>query len=255
MKAAEKIPCSVVMIIQNEEQSLPKVLDSVQDFEEIIVVDSESTDRTEAVAQQFGAKVFSRPFDNFAAQKNFALKQASREWIFSLDADELPDAELIRSIAEMIKAPRSNTTGYRIRRRNRHFGRELIWGGQGTDFPIRIFQKGKGIFSGMVHEKVQVQGKIRTLKGKLSHESNRTVSDYLQKLSHYTELEAKAARRQRAQSSFWHWGLKPFLRFFYTYFLRLGFLDGFEGFLFHSLSSFYLTVKEVRLTEESARNL
>ena len=254
MTAARKIPCSVLMITQNEEQDLPKVLDLVKGFEEIIVVDSESTDRTEAVAQEFGAKVFSRAFDNFAAQKNFALKQASREWIFSLDADELPDAKLIRSISKMIKAPRSNTVGYRIRRRNRHFGRELIWGGQGADFPVRVFQKDKGIFEGMVHEKARVQGKIGTLKGELSHESNQTVSEYLEKLSRYTTLEAKAAQQKRNQSSFWHWGVKPALRFLYTYFFRLGFLDGFEGFLFHGLSSFYLVAKEVRLAEEAEKN-
>ena len=242
------------MITKNEEQSLPKVLDSVKGFEEIIVVDSESTDRTEAIAQEFGAKVFSRRFDHFAAQKNFALKQASREWTFSLDADELPNAELIRSIAEIVKNPPANKVGYRVCRRNKHFGRELIWGGQGTDFPIRFFRKERGVFVSIVHEKAEVQGKIGTLKGKLFHESNRTVSEYLQKLAHYTELEAKAVSQKRARSSFWHWGLKPFLRFLYTYFLRLGFLDGFEGFLFHSLSSFYLTVREVRLTEAAVRN-
>ena len=253
MSAARKIPCSVVMITKNEEQSLPKVLDSVKGFEEIIVVDSESADRTEAVAQEFGAKVCTRRFDNFAAQKNFALKQASCEWIFSLDADELPDAELILEIAEMIKNPSADTAGYRIRRTNRHFGRELIWGGQRTDFPIRVFQKDKGIFSGMVHEKARVQGKIGMLKGKLSHESNRTVNEYLEKLSRYTTLEAKATQQKRNQSSFWYWGIKPCLRFLYTYFFRLGFLDGFEGFLFHSLSSFYLTAKEVRLVEEAGR--
>lgn len=250
-----KIPCSVILITKNEEQNLPRVLDSLEDFEEVLVVDSESTDRTQALARERGAKVFTRHFDNFAAQKNFALEQASQEWVFSLDADESPDRQLIQSIALLTKDHSARAAGYRVRRRNIHFGRELKWGAQGADFPVRVFQKAKGKFSGIVHECVKVSGKTEPLKGELLHESSRTVSAYLQKLSHYTELEAKAANQKRTQSSFWHWGLKPFLRFLYTYFLRLGFLDGFEGFLFHSLSSFYLTVKEVRLTETAAENL
>ncbi len=242
------------MIVKNEEQNLLRLLPALEDFREIIIVDSTSDDSTARIARSWGGSVMSRPFDNFANQKNFAVEQATSEWVFSLDADEFPDQELLRSLKdELTRGEKSKISGYRIQRKNVHFGRELKWAGQGKDYPLRVFKKKSGRFVGPVHEYVKIQGLVARLKGCLIHKSNQSVGDYLEKLVLYSRLEAESTKQERKGTSGWHWGLKPILRFIYFYVFRLGFLDGFEGFVFHSLSSFYLVMKEGRLSEESGR--
>lgn len=247
------IPASVVLITQNEEKTLADTLHSVKEFAEIIVVDSQSKDRTREVARQMKAKVFVRPFDNFANQKNFAVGKAEHDWVLSLDADERPDPLLMDGIRKGMSRDSGPLDGYAIRRRNFHFGRELRWGGQGDDWPVRFFRKSKGKLVNSVHEKVVVQGRTGRLPGFLLHESTKSVGDYLKKFSLYTGLEAESLRQKGRRPSAWDWGIKPFLRFLYVYLFRLGFLDGFEGFLFHSLSSFYLVIKQARLAEFSVK--
>ncbi len=249
--ASEKIDCSVVMIVKNEEQNLLRLLASLTEFREVMIVDSASSDSTVRVARAWGAKVINRPFDNFADQKNFAVEQGGCDWVFSLDADEFPDKELLGALKEELdKQEKFQSPAYRIKRKNFHFGRELKWAGQGNDFPLRIFRKGKGKFVGPVHEHLEIKGLMGTLPGALIHESNQSAGDYLDKLVLYSGLEAGTAQQKRNQTNVWHWGIKPALRFIYFYFFRLGFLDGFEGFLFHSLSSFYLVAKEGLINEE-----
>ena len=243
------IPASAILITKNEERNLARTLESVKDFREIVVVDADSSDRTREIAKGFGARVFTRSFDDFSAQKNFALNQATGEWIFSLDADEVPDEQLIQSIQAVLQNGAQTEAAYAVHRRNLHFGRELRWGGQGRDFPVRLFRKDRGRFTHPIHEVVEVDGKVGRLAGTLLHVSNQSVGEYLEKLSQYTGLEAQVLKQSGKKISFWDWGFKPFARFFYTYFLRLGFLDGFEGFLFHALSSFYLAIKYCRVSE------
>ena len=245
------IQASVLLITKNEERSLPKTLASLKEFSEILVVDGESGDRTREIAHQFGARVFRRPFDHFANQRNFALERASRDWILWIDADEVANPELLGAIREVVAQKKGSPSGYRIHIRTSHFGRELRWGDQGQFRPVRFFRKQKGHFAGSIHEFVQVEGEIGSLPGALLHESNPTVKDYLEKLRLYTSLEAKTWKESGRSISFWHWGCKPFLRFLYVYFLRFGFLDGFEGFLFHALSSFYSVLKQARANELS----
>lgn len=243
------IQASAVLITKNEERALSKTLLSLQEFKEIIVVDAESQDKTREIAKEFRARVFVRPFDNFADQKNFGIEQANCDWVFSVDADEIPDPELIGAIKKVAERGDIQEAGYKVKVRNFHFGRELCWGGQGKDWHLRFFQKKTGRFVSSIHEYVRAKGRIGYLPGSLLHENIDTVSEYLKKLVFYTELEARNLKKKGQRTSFWKWGLKPFARFIYYYFFRLGFLDGFEGFLFHALSSFYLVMKEVRLAE------
>ena len=247
------IPVSVIMIAKDEEKNLPQTLSALRDFAEIVLVDGESRDRTREIAEQFKARVFVRPFDHFSNQKNFALGKATQPWVFSLDADELPDEKLIESIRRIVEDPSRKAVAYRTCRKNAQFGRELKMGAQGKDFPLRFFKKAKGRFVHPVHEMVQAEGPVGTLEGSLLHQSSQSVSDYLGKLAHYTGLEAAALKASGKKITFWDWALKPWAQFFYRYFLCLGFLDGFEGFLFHALSSFYLVIKYARALEETSR--
>lgn len=243
------IHASVVMITKNEAAHLPRALNALRDFEEIIIVDSQSTDRTREIAASLGASVFIRPFDNFSNQKNHALEKASHPWVFSMDADELPDETLINAMRSMTEKTTAKA-GYVVRRRNYHFGRELRWGGQGRDFPIRFFKKEKARFTQPIHEYVKVQGEVGHLSGSLLHESNRSTSEYLTKLSQYSILEAELLKGRGKRITFFDWGVKPVARFLNVYFLKLGFLDGFEGFLFHALSSFHMIVRQCLAIKE-----
>lgn len=243
------LSASVILITKNESARLFNMLSPLKEFGEVIVVDSESTDTTREIAVQMGAKVFVRSFDDFSSQKNFALAQATQPWVLSLDADETPDTELVASIRTVVQNQTDGIIAYQVRRKNIHFGRELKWGGQSSDAPLRLFRRDRGHFIRPIHEVIQVDGKTGVLKGTLIHETNASVEGYLKKLVQYTTLEARLMKEQGKKPTFVDWAIKPALRFVMTYFLKLGFLDGYEGLLFHALSSFYYSFKYVRLKE------
>ena len=245
----KRIPVSAVLIAKDEEKNLAKTLHSLKDFAEIVLVDGESTDRTVEVARGFGARVFVRPFDDFASQKNYAVSQAGCDWVFSIDADEAPDSRLIDSVREVTEGF-SEFNGFYIRRRNFNFGKELHFAGQGHEEVRRFFRRGKAWFEQPIHEKLVVEGKIGRLSGELLHFSSSSVAEYLRKLDLYTDLEARWLIAKGFRPTGYHVALKPLLRFLYFYFIRLGFLDAWEGFLYHSFSSFYLSLKCARILEK-----
>lgn len=233
---------SVALIVKNEEKKIEKCLRAVSWADEIIVVDSGSKDRTVMIAEQLKAKVFTRHFDNFCNQKNYAIEQAASDWVLCLDADEIVTPELSVSIQRVL-ADQAEISGYFIRRQNFIFGRRLRFGGQGEDWILRLFEKGKGQYQQIVHETLSVEGSMSRLQGDLLHFSTANVQEYHAKMNLYTGLEAKLMRERGDRYSVLKQWLYPPLRFFYYYFIRLGFLDGREGFLFHFLSSKYYWTK------------
>lgn len=239
---------SVVLIVTNEENRIESCLRNLSWADEIVVVDGGSRDRTVEIAKLFTPNVFQREFDHFSNQKNYGVDQASGEWILSLDADERLTPELRDSILEVVRKE-TVWDGFYLMRTNFLFGRPLRFAGQRQEKILRLFRKGKGRFVQPIHEKVVLQEKVGELQGELIHESSPTVSEYLKKLRLYTDFEAQWMAEQGVTPTLFDLSLKPFLRFFYGYFLRLGFLDGYEGFLYHSLSSFYSFFKYVRLKE------
>ncbi len=247
---------SAIVIAANEEQRIDTCLRSLAWADEIILIDGESKDRTLEVASHYTQKIHTRPFDNFANQKNYGIDLAKSEWIFSIDADEVVTSYLAESLRAVIKR-RSSCDGFLINRANILFGKRLRFGGQGADKVLRFFRKEKGRFDQPVHEKVKVDGKVGQLEGELMHLSSSTISDYLKKLNPYTSLEAQLAFRQGLRPTILDLCLRPSLRFLYYYVLRLGFLDGYEGFLFHGLSSFhhFLKLAKVREIHERAKKI
>jgi len=239
---------SAVLIVSNEEKNLESCLKALEWTDEIVVVDGHSTDRTEAIARQFTSKVYKREFDNFSEQKNYAIAQSSGEWILSVDADEIVSPELERSIRDVVSND-SDQDGFYVTRNNINFGKSLRFGGQGSEKILRLFKRNKGRFVQPIHETIKVRGPVGNLTGDLKHESAQSVSDYLNKLELYTDFEADWMFRKRIRPTIMDLSLKPLFRFIYYYFLRFGFLDGYEGFLFHCFSSFYYFVKFAKLRE------
>lgn len=240
---------SVVMIVLNEEKNIAPALDSVKWADERIVVDGGSTDKTIEIAKHKGASVFSNSFLDFATQKNCALKQASCEWVFFLDADERCDEALQHEIIELAKKG-ARHHGYFIKRRNFFLSKELRFGNHANDYQMRFFKREGARFQNRVHEIVKLEGPSNRLKsGAILHYTKSTLSDYFRRFEQYTDLEAQSLIQSGQRITRWDCIWKPPGRFLYFYLLKGGCLDGFHGFAYHLLSFFYYFVKLLKARE------
>lgn len=234
---------SVVIIAYNEEAKLEACLLSASFADEIVVVDSFSTDRTPEICKKYGVKFFTRAFDDFSAQKNFAIEKAQGDWILSLDADERIPEALKNEILRVLEESEGPCEGYWIRRLNHAFGGALRFGAGWNDRQLRLFRKGRGRFRGTIHERVCVDGPVGCLKNRMEHCTFQDLFEYYRRFDRYTTLEAQAMIARGATPSWFDMAVKPFLGFVYFYIFRLGFLDGRVGFQNQIHASFYTYVK------------
>ena len=246
---------SVVIITKNEEANIGATLKSVEWAEELIVVDSGSTDRTVAIARQHGAKVFEEEWKGYAAQKNSAIAKGACDWILSLDADEQISPELAVSIRSVTGSANSAVSGYFLARRNLFLGRWIRHGGFYPDRKLRLFRRGTGEFAERaVHETMRVQGDTATLRGDLFHNAYPSLSGYIETMNRYSTLAAEVLIREHRVSPSFSWffanvRLRPVLNFIWNYFFRGGFLDGREGFLLHWYHNVYVSWKYAKAWE------
>lgn len=233
---------SVVVITLNEAKTLSKALNSVKNLaDEIVVVDSGSTDATVKIAIEFGAKVFFRSFDNYANQKNFAAGKAKGNWILSLDADEEISPGLAKEIDFELRTKRPELRAYSIPRRNIIFGEYIKytrWQPE-LDRHVWLWSKGKGKWVGDVHEEVVVDGKIGKLKNPKIHRQYQTVSEFVEMMNRYSDLEADQKVRTGTNFSLGRFFFEPIYNFKVRLFYRLGFLDGWRGFVLSYLMAIY----------------
>src|SRR5450631_1926332 len=241
---------SVAIITFNEEANLARTLASVAWADEIVVVDSGSTDRTREIAESFRAKFHVEPWKGFAAQKNSALAKATGDWILSLDADEEVEPALAEEIRTVLAAATS-VAGFWIPRKNFFLGRWIKHGGFYPDPKLRLFRRGAGQFEErLVHEDLRIEGNTASLRNHLLHQAYPTIEDYLEHMNRYSSLGAKMAVAKRVRSfSFVDIVIRPRLTFFYNYFLRLGFMDGREGLLLHLYHADYVSWKYAKAWE------
>lgn len=231
---------SAVLIVKDEEEKITECLASLDFCDEIIIVDSGSADSTKEIAAQYTQKVYIRSFDNYANQKNYAVELASNEWVLSIDADERVSPALKEYLTGCLKD--TGICGYRIKRKNIIFGRMMKHGGNAADFPLRLFQKQSGKFSGQIHEVWVCDGKTDVIQAPLIHLSTATIGQYLKKLIQYTRFEALQMQKNTASGPA---VLKSFGRFFQRYFIQLGLLDGFAGLIFAVMSGYYEFLKNM----------
>ena len=250
---------SVVLITQNEEANLPGTLESlmplVRDGKgEIIVVDSGSTDRTLEIARSYGAKVFSEAWKGFAGQKNSAIEKATGAWVLQLDADEPLEPELASEI-ESALAGDSPLQGFWIPRKNLFLGRWIRHGGFYPDPKLRLIRRGAGKFEEYgAHPTIKISGPTRHLRHALIHNAYPTLRGYIDHMNSYSSSGAQlaVAKGHRSFNSL-DIVVRPLLTFVYNYFLRLGFLDGKEGFLLHLYHSVYVSWKYAKAWELARR--
>ncbi|MBS7333773.1 glycosyltransferase family 2 protein [Faecalibacter bovis] len=228
---------SALLITYNEEKNIKRFLDDADYADEIILVDSYSTDRTIEIAKTYPkVKLFQREFTNFSDQKNFAIQQASYEWITFFDADEHIPASLKEEILNTIK---SNTSAdaYYVYRKFYFKNKVLNYSGMQNDKAIRVFKKSKNRYKNnrLVHELIQCDGVVSKLRNKLDHYTYSSSEEYRNKLTSYSKLRAQELRMKNLKPNFFHFQVKPAYRFFNHYILRLGFLDGKEGYVISKL--------------------
>ncbi len=223
-----RMPLSAVLITKNAAGQLADCLASLKFCDEILLVDSGSEDDTVVIAQRCGARVIQADWRGFGPQKQFAVEQASHDWVLCVDADERVSERLRESILAASPAP--SFVAYRFARCNRFMGRYLKHGEGYPDWSLRLFDRRAARWSDdPVHERVIASGEIGTLQGDLLHESAESLESYLAKQNRYSSLAAEQALAHGRRASVWHLLLSPVLRFVKFYFLRLGLLDGLPG--------------------------
>jgi glycosyltransferase involved in cell wall biosynthesis len=245
---------SVAIVTLNEEENLARTLASVLWAEEIVVVDSGSTDRTVQIARSFGATVIERPWPGFAAQKNFAISQCTGTWILTLDADEELSLELQHQIRLLIGSNPPSDAFY-LKRRNLFLGRWIKHGGFYPDPKLRLFRRSTANFAVTpkfeerpVHEVIAFDGAASTLDYDLIHHAYPTLCNYIEHMDRYSSLGAEILLTNRHTSAsivsfVANVLLVPQLTFLWNYLFRLGFLDGREGLLLHLYHATYTSWK------------
>ncbi len=240
---------TAVILAKNEEENLPGCLESVQKLaDEIILIDDYSSDKTAEIARKAGVRIYSRKLDNFSSQRNFALEKVKSSWVLFIDPDEEVSPELAQ---EMKKAIQSNKfDGFRIPRKNIIFGKWIKHSGWYPDFQLHLFKKEKGKYEGMVHEQVEIKGKVGELKNFLVHKNYESISQYLEKLSRYTSLEKEFQIDSGYKFSWQDLIKKPLGEFLRRFFAEEGYKDGIHGLALALLQSFSELVVYLKIWEK-----
>ena len=234
------------IITYNEESSLKRTHESVAFCDEIVVVDSGSSDDTLKIVRQYTDKVYHQQWLGYGKQKNFAISKLSTDWVLSIDADEVVSGDLKEEILRVLKNPSADA--YALNIQLVFMGKPLRFGGTYPDYHVRLFKKDRCRFDeAMVHEGVRCSAK--KLKGVVYHYSYEDLEDYFNKFNRYTSLLSDVIRQKKPRIG----GFYPFGRFVFELFRRFvlkgAFLDGYEGCVYALLSSFYVFVKYAKAKE------
>nr|WP_321450060.1 glycosyltransferase family 2 protein [uncultured Carboxylicivirga sp.] len=238
---------SVGIITYNEDNKIAATIEAVKNIaDEIIIVDSHSSDKTVSISEKLGAKVYTENWKGYGAQKNSVLDKCQGEWILLLDADEVVSNELSVEITKLIS--HSSYDVYKIKRSAVCFNKKIKHGGFGDDYVIRLWKNGKvHLGEETVHEKYLTNSEVGTIKSTLWHHTYLTLEEYFTKFNKYTTLVANERLKKGKKPSIIKLYINPIFKFIKIYFIKLGFLDGFEGFLLAALASFYTFIKYSKL--------
>lgn len=245
---ASRQPLSVAIITLNAATQLEACLHSARFADEIVVVDSGSTDGTRELAERHGARVIDQDWLGFGPQKQFAVDAAAHDWVLCLDADERVTPELQAAIENALHAP--STAAYRFARCNRFLGRYLRYGEGYPDWSLRLFDRRQARWSDdAVHEKIITNASVGTLTGDLLHDSAETLAAYLAKQNRYTTLAAEMALAAGKRTGLARIALSPLVRFIKFYFIRQGFRDGLPGLIHIAIGCFNSFMKYSKMLE------
>lgn len=236
-----KLGCTI--LTKNQENNIVNCIESLGFCDEIVVVDDYSQDRTLEILARLDdkrIKVFQRSLEgDFSAQRNFALGKTVSDWVFFVDADEQASEDLAAEIVKLKSLNFGRNLGYFIKRRDVIWGKELKHGEVGNIKFIRLAKKDAGIWKGKVHEKWEIKGVRDQLRGFLVHFPHATISEFLQEVNFYSTLRAGELFDKKIKTSLFQIIFYPTFKFINNYFVKLGFMDGIEGFVVAVIMSFH----------------
>ena len=242
---------TATIITFNEQENIEAAIESLRPIvDDIVVVDSESTDETVEIARRLNARVFIRPWEGYSKQKNFAAEQANFDWIFSLDADERVSPELADEILQLKTESDIKYTCFEMPRRTFYLGSWIRYSGWYPDYKSRLHRKDKAEWTGeFVHESLLTEGAIARLEHSILHYTVRNASDHHLRIDRYTTLAAKERFERGKRASFLSIGVSPLLVFIKTFILKLGFLDGIPGLAIAWFAAHYVFLRQLKLWE------
>lgn len=242
---------SASIIVRNEEENVAALCETLDWADEIVIVDSDSTDRTVEIARRYTDKVFNRPFQGYKDKHEFADAQTTGDWIFWIDADERVTPELREAIEALRRRdPASLPDGFRIARRTHYQGRWILHSGWYPDYQMRLYRKSASYWDGVApHETARVQGSIETLPGEFLHYTKRDLSEHHRVLDSYTSLAADYLFRQGKKARGVDLFVLPIAAFLRTYFFKHGFRDGLPGLIIAMFTAYSVFLKYAKLWE------
>jgi len=244
---------SALVTTKNEERVIRACLESIRWADEVVVVDSGSTDGTLEIARSIADQVLEHEYESPAAQKNWALPKLRHSWVLILDADERVTPDLRREIESVLADP-SRSDGYWIGRENYFYGKPIRSAGWQRDRVLRLFDRSKGAYRPvLVHEEVELHGRVDRLRARLLHEPYRDLDQYFEKWSRYSRWSAEELRRRGVRASWLRLLLRPWLRFGRMYLLEGGFREGRRGIVLCGLAAFSVFTKYARRWEDEIR--
>jgi glycosyltransferase involved in cell wall biosynthesis len=241
---------TAIVITLNEEANIARALRSLAWADEIIVVDSESRDRTVEISRRYTERVIIRQWPGYSAQKNFAAAEAGHDWIFSLDADEEVSADLRRELESLKRVAEPAAAGFEMPRLTFYLGRWIRHSGWYPDYKLRLYDRRRARWVGdYVHEGLAVDGAVTRLTGNLLHFTVSDASEHHLRIDRYTTLAADQARAQGKRASIASIIFAPALTFIRSYLFKLGFLDGLQGYFIARFAAHYAFLKNLKLWE------
>lgn len=239
---------SVTIITLNEEDYIRDALESIKWADEIVVVDSGSTDKTLDICREYTDKVYSNKWPGFVAQKNFATDKASHRWILSIDADERVTAKLAEEIRGQLSSPQADA--YYFPRRVFYLGRWINYSGWYPDFKVRLFDRKKCRWEGKyIHESVKVNGHTEYFKADLAHYTYKDISHHVRTMNSFTSISAREYYEKGKSCGLSNILFRPPFTFMKKYILKQGFRDGLPGFIIAVSTAYYVFLKYVKLWE------
>lgn len=250
LSSASKPSVSAIVVCYNEEDNIGRCLNSLRWCEEIVVVDSFSTDRTVEICRQFTNIIIQREWAGYRDQKAFAHSKATKDWVLMIDSDEEVTPALKNEILEELAVAGTHCSGFLLPRLVFYLGRWWRRGGWYPDYDVRLFRRELATWGGTdPHEKIIVDGPVRRLRNPLHHFSYRNIDDHIQRINRFTSI---SSRELRTQGEPWRLSdalLRPAFRFCRSYFLKRGFMEGFAGFHVAVTAAMYVFLKYAKLWE------
>ncbi len=243
---------SVVIITLNEEDRLENALKSCVDIaDEIVLVDSYSTDNTIRIAEKYGAVIFKNKFMDYGSQKNFAMEKASYPWILNLDADERVSDRLKQEILELkrIEETQIPVDGFLIKRKTSYLGKWIVHSGWYPDRKLRLFRKSKSRWRGRIHEGLILDGPTAKIEGDILHFTYRDMDDHIQRINRYSRMQGEDIAAKKKKALYLRALLLPPVTFLRFYVWKMGILDGFPGLVIALVSSWGTALKYLKAIE------